>query len=208
MPTISLCMIALNEEEWIGRALENTTPFVDEIIVVDGGSTDQTVSIAKQAGATVIHSPWDDHFAHQRNVSLNHATSDWILVMDPDETHEPGLLKQLRDLAQAAGSTYDMVGFPRKNLLDGVQTKAYPDFQWRFFPRTERIRFYGRLHERPLGWQRMLVLADAHIIHDKPSSRQEVQNQRYDQLKRQYGEEIEKWLRDLGDPATYEVSNG
>src|SRR5688572_30841323 len=64
--SISVCMIALNEAELIGRALANVRSHVDEIVVVDGGSHDQTVEIARQFGAQVIHASWQDHFGQQR----------------------------------------------------------------------------------------------------------------------------------------------
>lgn len=200
MAKISLCMIALNEAAWIRGALQNSAPFVDEIIVVDGGSTDDTVAIATEFGALVIHEPWSEHFANQRNVGLGRATGDWILVMDPDETHERSLLESLQDFA-ANTEGFDIVGFPRRNLIDGIQTDAYPDVQWRYFKNGLGIKFYGRLHERPLGWKLMAVPADKHIVHDKPSARQQAQNARYESLKTKHPDAKDKWLRSLADPS-------
>ncbi len=76
--TLSLCMIARNESEHIGRCLQSAKDFVDEIIVVDTGSTDDTREIARSFGATVIEAEWQDDFSLARNLSLEQATGDWI----------------------------------------------------------------------------------------------------------------------------------
>ena len=77
-------MIVLNEEKFLKRSLENVSPYVDEIVIVDGGSVDKTLRIAENFKARIIHSPWKEDFAFQRNVSLKHARKDWILVIDAD----------------------------------------------------------------------------------------------------------------------------
>ena len=93
--TISLCMIVLNEEAFIATALKNVSPFVDEIIVVDGGSKDGTLQIvSKFKKVKVIQNAWPENFSEQRNISLKHATKDWVLVMDADEVYEKKLLDQ------------------------------------------------------------------------------------------------------------------
>ena len=78
-------MITKNEEKWLKKSIDSVRHIVDEIIVVDTGSTDKTVDIAKQCGATVISFKWTDDFSAARNESLKHATKDWILVLDADE---------------------------------------------------------------------------------------------------------------------------
>lgn len=85
---ISLCMIAKNEESNIERCLASVRSFVDEMIVVDTGSTDRTVSLCELAGAQVYHFEWNNNFADARNYSLSQATGDWILWMDADEVLE------------------------------------------------------------------------------------------------------------------------
>ena len=83
---ISLCMIARNEEKCIDQALSSVENHVDEIVLVDTGSTDRTCQIASSHGARIYHHPWNDDFSESRNYSLGHATGDWILVLDADET--------------------------------------------------------------------------------------------------------------------------
>ncbi|EJO5349378.1 glycosyltransferase [Clostridium botulinum] len=82
---VSLCMIVKNEEENLGRCLESVKDLVDEMIVVDTGSTDTTIEIAKKYGAKVYHFPWCNDFSAARNESLKYASKDWILIMDGDD---------------------------------------------------------------------------------------------------------------------------
>ncbi|MGU3442373.1 glycosyltransferase [Bacillus cereus] len=84
-PTISLCMIVKDEENWISNCLNSVANHVDEIIIVDTGSTDQTVEICKKFHSKIFHFDWDESFANARNYGLEHASSDWILWLDADE---------------------------------------------------------------------------------------------------------------------------
>ena len=77
---ISACYIVKNEAARLSRSLASLSGAVDEIVVVDSGSTDDTVRIAEEFGAQVFQSPWRDDFSAARNVSLSKATGDWILV--------------------------------------------------------------------------------------------------------------------------------
>lgn len=82
---VSLCMIVKNEEEYLGRCLSSINDIVDEIIIVDTGSTDKTVEIAKKFGAKVYYFKWNNNFSEARNESLKYATKDWILILDADD---------------------------------------------------------------------------------------------------------------------------
>jgi glycosyltransferase involved in cell wall biosynthesis len=82
---ISLCMIIKNEEDCLNRCLDSVKDFVDEMIIVDTGSTDRTVEIAESYGARIYHHPWENDFSKHRNQSLSYATGDWILQLDADE---------------------------------------------------------------------------------------------------------------------------
>ncbi len=84
-PLLSLCMIVKNEADNLPRCLSSAKPYVNQIIVVDTGSTDHTIEIAQQYGAQVSHFTWCNDFAAARNFSLSQATGDWILVLDADE---------------------------------------------------------------------------------------------------------------------------
>src|SRR3972149_2146143 len=84
-PTLSLCMIVKNEEKFLPACLESVKGHVDEIIIVDTGSTDRTVEIAESYNAKIYHHPWKNSFSKARNYSLKYATCDWILILDADE---------------------------------------------------------------------------------------------------------------------------
>lgn len=95
-------MIVRNEATWLPISLASAQPFIDELIVVDTGSTDTSKDIAKQFGATVLEQPWHDHFADPKNLALSSATKDWILVLDADEVILPEDFKKLRTLIDTA----------------------------------------------------------------------------------------------------------
>ncbi len=82
---ISLCMIVKNEERHLGACLDSVYTWIDEIIILDTGSTDSTAEIAKRYGARICNHPWKNDFAEARNASLNHAKNPWILQLDADE---------------------------------------------------------------------------------------------------------------------------
>jgi glycosyltransferase involved in cell wall biosynthesis len=88
-PTISLCMMVKDEEELLPQCLDSLKNAVDEIIIVDTGSQDGTVELAKSYGAKVYHHPWENDFSKHRNQSIQYASSDWILIMDADEEFFP-----------------------------------------------------------------------------------------------------------------------
>jgi pentatricopeptide repeat protein len=85
-PTISLCMIVKNEEEWLPQCLESVKDLVSEIMIVDTGSTDKTKEVAQKYGAKIFDFAWKDDFAAARNFSISKATGSWILWLDADET--------------------------------------------------------------------------------------------------------------------------
>jgi glycosyltransferase involved in cell wall biosynthesis len=86
--SLSLCMIVKNEEENLRRCLDSVKDIVDEMIIVDTGSTDSTVEIAESFGAKIYHFQWNDNFSDARNYSLKFPTCDWILFMDGDDELE------------------------------------------------------------------------------------------------------------------------
>lgn len=83
--TVSTCMIVKNEEEFLPDCLDSIRDWVDEIIVVDTGSTDRTVEIAQSYRARVFHQTWEGDFSKHRNYSIEQATCDWVFIIDADE---------------------------------------------------------------------------------------------------------------------------
>jgi tetratricopeptide (TPR) repeat protein len=108
LPTVSVCMIVRDEQESLPRCLESVRRLADEIIIVDTGSQDATVDIARRLGAQVHGFPWCDDFSAARNESLRHATSDWILVLDADdELGNPSGLKEYLATLRPLGFAQD-----------------------------------------------------------------------------------------------------
>ena len=84
---LSVVLITLNEAANLPRTLASVR-WAREIIIVDSGSTDETVTIAREAGARVFEEPWRG-FGPQKNIAISHATSDWVLSLDADEEVSP-----------------------------------------------------------------------------------------------------------------------
>jgi len=101
MPTISLCMIVKNEEQFLEQCLNSVKDWVDEIIIVDTGSTDHTKEIAAKFTDRLYDFEWSDDFSAARNESLKHATGDWILVLDADETIAETDIQKIKELVKS-----------------------------------------------------------------------------------------------------------
>lgn len=157
---ISLCMIVKDEQKWLPGCLESVRGFVDEIVVVDTGSSDQTVAIARSFGAEVFHYRWNDDFSQARNESLRHATGDWILFLDADERLDPiGGGDCLRQSACGLPADAFLVPILNRSVDAGEQTTVGSAI--RFFRNIPGIRFSGRVHE---GVDRFLSLKGATIL--------------------------------------------
>ena len=94
-------MIVRNEERFLGECLRRAQDVVDEIVIVDTGSTDRTIEIARSFGAKVIEEPWADDFSAPRNTGLRAATGDWVLALDADEFLADGAAEQIRELVKS-----------------------------------------------------------------------------------------------------------
>jgi len=92
---ISATIITLNEQEKIGKALESLEGLAQEVIVVDSGSNDKTLEIAKKSGAKVYIREFDN-FANQKNYALLKTTGDWVLSIDADEEITPALKEEIK----------------------------------------------------------------------------------------------------------------
>lgn len=145
MSTLSVCLIAKNEENNIERCLESIKNIADEIIVVDTGSTDRTVEIAKAHGAKVIESLWENDFSKARNTSLDHATKKWILILDCDEELPKEQGEVLRKLIESSPKEQ---GFHCRliNVIKGQSQVTAVVL--RIFRNDKRYRFEGKMHEQ------------------------------------------------------------
>ena len=96
--SISLCMIVKNESKRLRACLESASLVANQLIVIDTGSEDNSPQIAAECGAEVYHHPWEGSFARARNISLDYAREEWILILDGDEALEIESLGALSDL--------------------------------------------------------------------------------------------------------------
>ncbi|MGD0196487.1 MAG: glycosyltransferase [Solirubrobacteraceae bacterium] len=144
---LSLCMIVRDEEEMLPRCLAAAAPAVDEIIVVDTGSQDSTIEIARQFGAQVIEFAWTGSFSDARNVSFEAATGDWVMYLDADEVLVAEDVEKLRALT---GHTWrEAFYFVETNFTgDITDGTAVTHNALRMFRNRPEYRFDGRLHEQ------------------------------------------------------------
>jgi len=140
-------MIVRDEEQFLAEALESVTGTVDEICIVDTGSRDSTLDIARQFGAKIVEVAWEDDFAKARNAALAMAAKRWIFVLDADERLSPRsreILASVRDRpAHLTGLWVRCFNFTGDYKGTGAMSNALV----RFFPNHERIRYRNRIHE-------------------------------------------------------------
>jgi tetratricopeptide (TPR) repeat protein len=152
--TLSLCMIVKDEEKALPSCLESVVGLVDEIIVVDTGSTDRTVEIAKSYGAKVYFHPWEDHFSKHRNQSIGYASKDWILILDADEALAPGSHDAVREATK--NDSIDSIYVLVRNTFDHGKGEAANN-SIRLFRNDGLIRYEGRVHNRLVGYTNSLL---------------------------------------------------
>ncbi|MBF8984568.1 glycosyltransferase [Lutibacter sp. B2] len=144
---LSLCMIVKNAEKELGRCLESAKDIVDEMIIVDTGSMDHTVKIAKNYGAKVFYFKWNDNFSDARNFSLEKATGDWILVMDSDEEMVNCDRDQVNELLN--NNKVDVYMFKSLSYVGhrpGLETMA--NMNIRLIRNYKGYKYSGALHEQ------------------------------------------------------------
>ncbi|MFT3881793.1 MAG: glycosyltransferase [Gemmatales bacterium] len=168
--TVSLCMILKNEEGNLAACLDGIHDLVQEMVIVDTGSTDATKAIAEKYGAKVVDFPWVDSFAAARNVSLEHASGDYIFWLDADDRVDEANRAKLKALFSTL-HIGEMMGVDMKCVclpdpISGVTTVVD---HIRLFPRHPAIRWKYRIHEQILPAIRQkggtVRFADIHIQH-------------------------------------------
>jgi Glycosyl transferase family 2 len=164
---LTACLIVQNEQQRLPAALASVA-FCDEVIVVDGGSTDRTLEIARAAGAKVIEHRWPG-FAAQRNVALDAASGDWVLEIDADERVSPRLRASIEALLAAPPFEAGMAMLPlRHRFLGGLlgPSAKYPTLRSRLFRRKRYRHDEARaVHEGIEPLERPVVL-DGDLEHE------------------------------------------
>ncbi|AFN75414.1 glycosyl transferase family 2 [Melioribacter roseus P3M-2] len=138
-------MIVKNEEKYLKDCLESVKNLVNEIVIVDTGSTDNTVSIAKEYNAKVYNFEWINDFSAARNYALSKSTGDWILYLDADERLEPGSIHELKKIL----NTVTKAGyFCTVKSIDSENERDHSIRYVRLFKNSPDIKFRGKVHEQ------------------------------------------------------------
>ena len=144
--SVSACLMVKNEEELLPGCLDSVRDWVEEIIVVDTGSTDRTVEIARSYGAKVFHQPWEGNFSKHRNYSIEQAASDWIFIIDADERLCREDVPQLLNLLNRNAAP--ILAINVYNLYrDKNQSVTFLPSE-RFFRRDLNLRYDGIVHNQ------------------------------------------------------------
>ena len=119
--SISLCMIVKNEENNLRDCLNSIKEYVDEIVVVDTGSTDRTLKIAEEMGAKTSTYIWNDDFSAARNASIELATCSWILWLDADDRIPAGQEAVIDEAKSYGAKGYIVKPFEKQQVIDEIQ---------------------------------------------------------------------------------------
>ncbi len=166
MPTISLCMIVKNEEMHIARCLDSVAKLVDEIVIVDTGSTDKTVEIVSNYTSNIYSHSWTDDFSDARNYSFSKASMDYCMWMDADDILEETQQDKFLQLKQSLSSDTDMVMMKYHTAFDEAGTPSFSYFRERWIRNCHDYRWLGAVHEviPPSG---KVIYSDIAISHKK-----------------------------------------
>ncbi|MDE7333583.1 MAG: glycosyltransferase family 2 protein [Lachnospiraceae bacterium] len=166
MPTISLCMIVKNEEMHIARCLDSVKELVEEIIIVDTGSTDRTVEIASNYTPNVYLYPWKDDFSDARNYSFSRASMDYCMWMDADDILEESEKDKFLQLKKSLAPDIDIVMMKYNTSFDEAGKPSFSYFRERWIRNCTRYRWVGAVHEViPLNGR--VIHSDIAVSHKK-----------------------------------------
>lgn len=150
MNNLTAVILTKNEEENIVGAIKNAFCMADTVLIVDSGSTDATIELAKANGAKVIYRTWDNDFSAQRNFALRYVDTYWILYLDADERMDEDLIYAVRNIVKnEEDKQYSMM---RKIHAFGFNHQHgifKPDEVLRLFP-TKSVQWVNKVHEKPV----------------------------------------------------------
>lgn len=164
--TISLCMIVRDEEKSLARCLKSVQGFVDEMIIVDTGSIDNTKQIARRFQAKIFDFTWIDDFAAARNFAFGKASKEYILWLDADDIIEKKDQQQFKQLKQTLSSTIDSVTMPYVFSVDENGNTLYSLRRNRLVKRAAGFQWHGVVHEYMLVGGN-ITHSDIRILHQK-----------------------------------------
>ena len=167
MPTtFSLCMIVKNEEKTLGRCLDSVAEIVDEIIIVDTGSKDRTVEIARKYTDKIFFFDWRDDFAAARNYAFSKGSQEYNVWLDADDVIEPKDKKLFLDLKNNLEPDTDIVMLPYVISVDEQGNPSFHYYRERIIKNSPEYFWQGRIHEAivPFG---KVIYEDAAVTHKK-----------------------------------------
>ncbi len=147
---LTVVILTKNEELNIASAINNAQYVTDNVLVVDSGSTDKTVEIAKANGAKVIYREWDNDFAAQRNFALEYVDTEWVLYLDADERMEWELGREIVKVVKDNQDKQYII--KRKSIAFGKEFNhgvLRPDYVARLF-KTKNVLWINKVHEKPV----------------------------------------------------------
>ena len=150
-PLLGAAIIVKNEAHHLRRCLPSLHGLCDEVVLVDTGSTDESVDVALAHGATVLHRPWDNDFSAARNRGLDHLRARWVLYIDADEEVQPCDVTAVR---RAIDDSQGVAGYMVKFAARVGWT---PYWEYRIWRHRDDVRFRGRIHETVVPDLRRLV---------------------------------------------------
>ncbi len=154
-PRLSLCMIVRDSARTLAACLESVRPWVDEMVIVDTGSVDDTPRLVESFGGRLFHFPWCDDFSAARNESLRHARGEWLFWMDSDDTIPRECGRQLRGLIERAVPA-NLLGYVIQVYCPGggedgdAESDMTAVDHVKLFRNRPDLRFDGRIHEQIL----------------------------------------------------------
>ncbi|MFC7685722.1 glycosyltransferase [Ureibacillus sp. GCM10028918] len=164
---ISICMIVKDEEKNLRRCLESLTPLLNrnytELIIVDTGSSDNTIDIAKEYTNQVYFHEWSGNFSDMRNISLSYAVGDWIFIIDADEELETP--EKLIALIESNNiNNFKTIRIREKHLLSSEGKKCVTHIQERLFKNDGKFQYRGTIHNQPI-YQHPVLNTDIWLKH-------------------------------------------
>ena len=169
MITISLCMIVKNEQDTIEKCLESAKDVVDEIIIVDTGSTDNTVESIKKYTNNIFFFNWIDDFSAARKYSFNQATMDYILWLDADDVLLPEDQIKLLQLKKSVADSIDSVTMIYNYSFDEFGNVSLSLRRNRLVKRNRQFKWYGPVHEY-LAVDGNIINSDIVVTHKRVHS--------------------------------------
>lgn len=167
MPTISLCMIVKNEENTLSRCLDSVRDAVDEIIIVDTGSTDNTKKIARRYTSRVYNFKWINDFSAARNFAYSKATKDYIMWLDADDILKPDDCQKLMELKNSLDPSVDAVMMKYNTGFDANGNVTFSYYRERLTKRSSNFKWHEPVHEY-LGTNGKIITLDIAVTHAKP----------------------------------------